>query len=291
MQVTETLAEGLKREYQVVLPVAELDQRATERLSALKDRVRLDGFRPGKVPIPHLKRVYGKAVMGEVIEQAISEANSKIVSDGGFKLAVEPRITLASDEQDAVKEVIEGKADLAFKVALELLPKIELADFRKFELERPVAPVADEHVDEALKKIAEANRSYTDKEGKAETGDRVIMNFRGTIDGTPFEGGTADAVPVVIGQGSFIPGFEEQIVGMEKGETRKIKVTFPGNYLAEHLAGKEAEFEVTTTGIGGPDALKIDDEFAKGLGLESAGESSRRTCASGSRRTMPARHA
>ena len=140
--------------------------------------MRLDGFRPGKVPIPHLKRVYGKAVMGEVIEQAISEANSKIVSDGGFKLAVEPRITLASEEQDAVKEVIEGKADLAFKVALELLPKIELADFRKFELERPVAPVADEHVDEALKKIAEANRSYTDKEGKAETGDRVIMNFR-----------------------------------------------------------------------------------------------------------------
>jgi trigger factor len=269
MQVTETLAEGLKREYQVVLPVAELDQRATERLSAIKDRVRLDGFRPGKVPIPHLKRVYGKAVMGEVIEQAINEANSKIVSDGGFKLAVEPRITLASEEQDAVKEVIEGKADLSFKVALELLPKIELADFRKFELERPVAPVAEEHVDEAVKKIAEANRTYTDKEGKAQTGDRVIMNFKGTIDGTPFEGGTAEAVPVVIGQGSFIPGFEEQIVGMEKGETRQIKVTFPGNYLAEHLAGKEAEFEVTTTGIGAPDEPKIDDEFAKGLGLES----------------------
>ena len=269
MQVTETLAEGLKREYQVVLPVAELDQRATERLSAIKDRVKLDGFRPGKVPIPHLKRVYGKAVMGEVIEQAINEANSKIVSDGGFKLAIEPKVTLASEEQEAVKEVIEGKADLSFKVALELLPKIELADFRKFELERPVAPVADEHIDEALKKIAESNRTYSDKEGKAETGDRVIMNFKGTIDGVPFEGGTAEAVPVVIGQGSFIPGFEEQIVGMEKGETRTIKVTFPGNYLAQHLANKEAEFEVAMTGLGAPDDLKVDDELAKGLGLES----------------------
>src|SRR5690606_21602335 len=153
MQVTETLAEGLKREYQVVWPVAELDQRATERLTALKERVKLDGFRPGKVPIPHLKRVYGKAVMGEVIEQAMTETNSKIVSDGGFKLAVEPRIKLANEGEEAVKDVIEGRADLAFTVALELLPKIELADFRKITLERPVAEVTDEHIDEAISRI------------------------------------------------------------------------------------------------------------------------------------------
>jgi trigger factor len=269
MQVTETLAEGLKREYQVVLPSAELDQRATERLSAIKDRVRLDGFRPGKVPIPHLKRVYGKAVMGEVIEQAINEANSKIVTDGGFKLATEPKVTLASEEQSEVQKVIEGKADLAFKVALELLPKIELADFRKFELERLVVEAKDEHIDEAVTKIAEANRGYTDKEGKAESGDRATMTFKGTIDGTPFEGGSAEEVPVVIGQGSFIPGFEEQLIGMAKGETRTIKVTFPTNYLAEHLAGKEAEFEVTMTGLGAPDELRIDEAFAKSLGMES----------------------
>jgi trigger factor len=269
MQVTESLAEGLKREYQVVLPVAELDQRATERLTAIKDRVRLDGFRPGKVPIPHLKRVYGKAVMSEVIEQAINEVNTKIVSDGGFKLAVEPRIKLASEGESAVKEVIEGKADLAYTVALELLPKIPLADFRTIKLERPVSPVSDEHVDEAIGRIAEANRSYSDKDGKAETGDRVVMNFRGTMDGVAFEGGTAEEVPLVIGQGSFIPGFEEQLIGMAKGETRNIKVTFPPNYLAEHLAGKNAEFEVTMTAIGTPVATKIDDAFAKTLGLES----------------------
>ena len=269
MQVTETLAEGLKREYQVVWAVSELDQRATERLTALKERVKLDGFRPGKVPIPHLKRVYGKAVMSEVIEQAMTETNSKIVSDGGFKLAVEPRIKLANEGEEAVKEVIEGRADLTYTVAIELLPKIELTDFRKLKLERPVAEVTDANVDEAIGRIADANRPFADKEGKAEQGDRLVMSFKGTIDGEAFEGGTADEVPLVIGQGQFIPGFEEQLIGMEKGETRNIKITFPTNYMAEHLAGKEAEFEVTVTGMSAPGDVAIDEEFAKKLGLES----------------------
>jgi trigger factor len=269
MQVTETLSEGLKREYQVVLPIAELDERATERLSALKDRVKLDGFRPGKVPLPHLKRVYGKAVMGEVIEQAMTEVNSKIVTDGGFKLAVEPRIKLASEGQEAVKEVIEGRADLSYTVAIELLPKIELADFRKIKLERPVSEVTDANVDEAIGRIADANRPFADKEGKAEKGDRLVLTFKGTIDGAPFEGGSAEEVPLVIGLGQFIPGFEEQLIGMAKGETRTIKVTFPKNYTAEHLAGKDAEFEVTVTGLAAPGEPTIDDEFAKKLGIES----------------------
>jgi trigger factor len=269
MQVTETLSEGLKREYQVLLPVAELDERATERLSAIKDRVRLDGFRPGKVPIPHLKRVYGKAVMGEVIEQAMTEVNSKIVSDGGFKLATEPRIKLADEGDAAVKEVIEGRADLSYTVAIEILPKIELTDFRKIKVERPVAEVKDEHVDEAVKRIADANRPFVDREGKAETGDRLVLTFKGTMNGEPFEGGSAEEVPLVIGQGQFIPGFEEQLVGMEKRETRSIKVTFPKNYMAEHLAGKDAEFEVTVTGLSKPGDVTLDDEFAKKLGVES----------------------
>ncbi len=269
MQVKETLSEGLKREYQVVLPLTELDQRATERLETIKDRVKLDGFRPGKVPLPHLKRVYGRSVMGEVIEQAISEANNKIISDGGFRLAMQPQIKLASEEEAAVKEVMEGKADLSYTVAMEILPKIELADFRSIKLEKPVAPVAEDHVDESLKKIAESNRNFTDKDGKAENGDRVVMNFKGTLEGAPFEGGSADEVPLVLGSGGFIPGFEEQIIGMGKGETRTIKVTFPKNYMAEHLAGKDAEFEVTVTAVAGPEAINIDDDFAKGLGLES----------------------
>ena len=269
MQVTETLAEGLKREYQVVLPVADLDARANERLSSLKDRVRLDGFRPGKVPLPHLKKVYGRAVMGEVIEQAISEANSKIVSDGGFKLAVEPRITLASDGEQAVMEVMEGRSDLAYTVALEILPKIVFADFKSIRLERLVAEVTEAQIDETIAKIAEANRPFADKQGQAEKGDRVVMAFRGTIDGKVFEGGSAEEVPVVIGAGQFIPGFEEQLTGLGKGETRTIKVTFPKNYLAEHLAGKEAEFEVTVKSIAAPTEITLDDAFAKTLGLDS----------------------
>ncbi len=269
MQVRETLSEGLKREYQVVWPVAELDQRATERLASLKDRVRLDGFRPGKVPIPHLKRVYGKSVMGEVIEQAMTETNARIVNDGGFRLAIEPRVKLAEEGEEAVKEVMEGRADLSYTVAMELLPKIELADFRKITLERPTADVTDADVDEALGKIADANRPFADKEGKAERGDRLTLSFKGSIDGVAFEGGTAEEVPLVIGQGQFIPGFEEQLIGMSKGETKTLKVTFPKNYTAEHLAGTDAEFETTVTALAAPSELKIDEDFAKKLGLDS----------------------
>ena len=269
MQVTETLAEGLKREYQVVLPLAELDARATERLSVLKERVRLDGFRPGKVPLPHLKRVYGRAVMGEVIEQVISEVNSKIVSDGGFKLAIEPRITLSSEGEQAVQKVMEGRGDLAYTVALELLPKIELADFKSIRLERPVSEVSERQIDEAVAQIAESNRPFADKEGQAEKGDRIVVSFRGTMDGKTFEGGSAEEVPIVIGAGQFIPGFEEQVIGMAKGETRTIAVTFPKNYLAEHLAGKDAQFEVTVKTIAEPAEIAIDDAFAKTLGLDS----------------------
>lgn len=269
MQVKETLSDGLKREYQVTLPLSELDDRATQRLDEIKDRVKLDGFRPGKVPMPHLKRVYGRSVMGEVIEQAISEANSKIVSDGGFRLAMQPQIKLASEDEAAVREIMEGKADLSYTVAMEILPKIELADFRNIKLERPVAPVEDKDIQDALDKIADANRNFADKEGKAASGDRVTMNFKGTLDGVPFEGGSADEVPLVLGSNSFIPGFEDQVVGMAKGETRKIKVTFPKNYGAEHLAGKDAEFEVHVTAIAGPEAVSINDDFAKGLSLEN----------------------
>lgn len=269
MQVTETVTEGLKREYQVVLPVTELDVRATERLNALKDRVRIDGFRPGKVPLPHLKKVYGRAVMSEVIEQAIAEVNSKIVSDGGFKLAVEPRVTFSSEGEESVKKVMEGRADLAFTVALEILPKIDLADFKSIRLDRPVADVTDAEVEKTVGKIAEMNRPFADKQGKAEKGDRLVVSFRGTIDGKSFEGGSAEEVPVVIGAAQFIPGFEDQLIGFSAGDVRTIKVTFPKNYLAEHLAGKEADFEVTVKSVAQPTEIAIDDVFAKTLGLDS----------------------
>ena len=271
MQVTETRVDGLKREYQVVLPAAELDKRAAERLSTIKGQVKLAGFRPGKVPLPHLKRLYGKSVMGEVIEQAISEANNQIVSERGLRLALQPRITLANEAEGAVKEVIEGRADLAFTVAIEVLPKVELTDFKTISLVRPVHDVTDTETDEMVGNIAESNRPFTTKTGnaKAEKGDRVVVSFVGTIDGKPFEGGSAEDVPVVIGQGGFLPGFEEQLIGIAVGDTRTIKITFPKNYLADTLAGRDATFEVTAKSVEAPTEVTIDDAFAKTLGLDS----------------------
>ncbi len=269
MQVEETLSEGLKREYKVVLPKAELDERATTKLAGLKERVNLHGFRPGKVPLPHLKRVYGKAVMGEVIEQAIADANTKIVNDGGFRLAMEPKITFPSEQPAAINEVIEGKSDLAYTVALEILPKIELVNFKNIELERPVTPVTDVEVDDAIKRIAEANRSFSAKDGKAEKGDRVVISFKGKIGGEPFEGGEGEDVPVVLGSGRLIPGFEDQLIGYGVGQSGTVKVKFPDDYVAERVAGRDAEFEVTVKAIEAPNAIVLDDALAASLGLES----------------------
>jgi trigger factor len=269
MQVEETLSEGLKREYKVVLPKAELDERASTKLEGLKDRVNLHGFRPGKVPLPHLKRVYGKAVMGEVIEQAIADANTKIVSDGGFRLAMEPKITFPSEQPSAINEVIEGKSDLAYTVALEILPKIELVNFKNIQIEKPVAPVTDADVDEAIGRIAEANRTFSAKDGKAEKGDRVVISFKGKIGSEPFEGGEGEEVPVVLGSGRLIPGFEDQLIGYSAGQSGTVKVKFPNDYVAERVAGKDAEFEVMVRAVESPDAIVLDEALASSLGVES----------------------
>jgi trigger factor len=268
MQVTELSADGLKHEFRVVLPAAELDAKANARLAELKDRVRINGFRPGKVPVAHLKRLYGKSVLAEVIDQAVNEANGQIVEERGFKLAMQPKVELPQDE-DAVKEVIEGKADLAYTINIEVLPAIALGDFKSISLEKPVLAVTDAEVDEAVARIADANRPYSAKAGAAEKGDRVTVSFVGTIDGEAFEGGSAEDIQVVLGSGSFIPGFEDQLAGIAEGETRTVKVTFPTNYAAANLAGKDASFEVTAKSVEAPGELAIDDEFAKTLGMES----------------------
>jgi trigger factor len=270
MQVTETLAEGLKREYRVVVPLSDLDAKVNERLGEIKDRVRINGFRPGKVPVAHLKRIYGKSVMAEAIEQAVREANASIVADHGLKLAMEPKITLPSAENE-MSDLIHGKVDLAYSVAMEILPKIVLGDFKSIQLEKPMAEVTEAEVDESIGRIAEQNRPFAAKaEGaKAESGDKVTISFTGSIDGAPFEGGTGEDVAVVIGSKSFIPGFEEQLIGIGAGENRTVKVTFPQNYLSATLAGKEAVFEVTAKSIEAPGAVTIDDAFAKSLGIDS----------------------
>jgi trigger factor len=270
MEVTETLSDGLKREFQVQVPAADLEARVTERLGELKDRVNLRGFRPGKVPVTHLRRIYGKAVMAETIEAVIRELNAQIVSERGLKLAMEPKVTIPN-EASAVEKVIGGQSDLAYTLALEILPKIELADFKGIKLERRVAEVTEAQVNDALGKIAEQNRPFAVKaEGaKVEKGDRIVIDFAGRIDGAPFEGGTGGDVGVNVGAGTFLPGFEDQLVGMTVGETRVVKVTFPDNYLNTQLAGKNAEFDVTAKSLEAPGQVTLDDAFAKSLGLES----------------------
>jgi trigger factor len=270
MQVTETLAEGLKHEFKVSVPASDLDAKAGAKLVDLKDKVRLNGFRPGKVPVAHLKKVYGRSVMAEAIDQTIRDTNTQIFTERGFRLATEPKITMPTETAE-VEELLAGKTDLTYTVAIEVVPTIQLADFKTFSVEKPVVDVTDAEVDEAIKRIAEQNRPYAAKAdgAKAEKGDRVTINFKGTIDGLAFDGGTGEGIQVVIGAGQFIPGFEEQLEGIAAGETRTLKVAFPKNYASEKLAGQPAEFETTATAIEAPGETEINDEFAKTLGLES----------------------
>jgi len=270
MQVTQTLSEGLRRGYQVVVPLSDLDAKVNERLVDLKDRVRINGFRPGKVPIEHLRRMYGRAVLAEAIEAAVREANTSIIAEHGFKLAMDPKVVMPEGEGE-VGEVMAGKTDLSYSVELEILPKIELGDFKDIELSKLTAEVGEAEVAEAVERIAQENRPFADKgEGaKAVQGDKVVISFAGTIDGEPFEGGTGEDVAVVIGSKSFIPGFEEQLVGIAAGEMRTVNASFPQNYLSANLAGKAASFQVTAKSIEAPGTVTIDDGFAKSLGMES----------------------
>src|ERR1700712_3732076 len=250
MQVTETLAEGLKHEFKISVPASDLDAKAGAKLIDLKDKVKLNGFRPGKVPVSHLKKVYGRSVMAETIDQTIRDTNTQIFTDRGFRLATEPKITMPTEEKE-VEELLAGKTDLTYTVAIEVVPTIQLADFKSFSVEKPVVEV-------------------TAAEGaKAATGDRVTISFKGSIDGVPFDGGAGEGIQVVIGAGQFIPGFEEQLIGIGVGETRTLRVSFPKNYASEKLAGQAAEFETTATLIEAPGETEVNDDFAKTLGLES----------------------
>lgn len=271
MQVTETSAAGLKREYKVVVPATDLEAKVNARLDDLKGRVQLRGFRPGKVPVAHLKRIYGKSAMAEVIENAVREVNDKIVSDHGFKLATEPKVVLPT-EQGAVDGVIEGKSDLAYTVEMEIVPPIALTDFKTIKVERLTTEVGDTEIDQAVQVLADQNRPYTAKDGAAEKGDRVTISFQGTIDGQPFDGGAAEDVPVQLGSGRFLPGFEDNLIGAKAGESRTFDIKFPDDYPAAAIAGKTAQFTVTLKIVEAPGTVTVDDDFAKTLGLESLGK-------------------
>ena len=265
MQVNETLAEGLKRELKVTVPASELDTRLVTRLDELKTRVRIKGFRPGKVPVSHLRRMYGKAAMAEIVESLVGETTRQALSDRGERAATQPKIAMTEDEAEAT-QVLEGRADLIFTLEYEVLPAFELADFKGLKIERPVAEVAESETDARLQQLAASARTYTPVERAAEEKDRVTFDYTGKTGGEAFE---TNSTGIVIGSGQFIPGFEEQLKGVKAGDAKIVEVTFPEAYPAANLAGKAATFEVTVKEVAAPDDTKLDDEFAKRLGLDS----------------------
>jgi len=269
MQITETVSEGLRREYKVVVGAADLEERLAGKLEEIKPRLSLKGFRPGKAPVSFLKKTYGKSMMGEIVEAAVNEGSQKAVADNALKPAFPPRIEPVGELQ----QVIEGKADLEFRVLIDLMPDFELADVSKLEVERLVADVTDADVDDSIKRLAEQSRSYSPRpEGEAaEQGDTVAMDFVGSVDGEAFPGGKAEDFNLVLGSGQLISGFEDQLVGAKAGEARDVNVTFPADYPEAKLAGKAGIFAVTVKEVKAPDPLVIDDELAKKLGVDSLG--------------------
>ena len=229
----------------------------------------MNGFRPGKVPVAYLKKVYGRSVMADLVQDLINSANKKIVDDHGLRLAQQPKVEMPEDKE-AVNAVLDARGDLNFRVALEVLPKFEVGDFSEIALERPVADVAESEVDAAIDSMAENRRTYSDKpEGAtAENHDRVTVDFLGSINGEPFEGGKGENIAVVLGSNTFIPGFEQALIGVKAGERRTVQATFPELYAERKLAGQTGDFDVTVKAIAVRDPLAIDDEFAKGLGFE-----------------------
>ncbi|WP_417468021.1 trigger factor [Maricaulis sp.] len=266
MNVTEKAAEGLSRTYEIVFAADDLQARLDAKIQEIRPEVRLKGFRPGKVPTSHIRRMFGESIMGDMLNELVPETTQKTLDERKLRPASQPEINVVSD----AKDVTSGKSDFVFEISLEIMPEFEPADASKLKVSRPVIEVSDEEVDDALAKLADESREFAPKKGKAakaENGDVVVIDFVGKIDGVAFEGGAAEDSRVGLGDGAFIPGFEEQLVGAKAGEERTVTVTFPAEYQAKHLAGKEAVFDVTVKAVEAPQDSKIDDELAKRLGL------------------------
>ena len=262
MQVSETLSEGLKREYKVVVEAADMEAKVTNRLTEIGKEAQMPGFRPGKVPMTILRRTYGRQLLGEVLEQAVNEATTETLEKHELKPAMQPKIEVVSFD--------EGK-DLEYTIEVEVMPVFEPMDFSTLTLERKVAEIGDAELDERVDSLAQQFKEFTEAdEGQAaKDGDTVVIDFEGSVDGELFEGGAAEGHSLEIGSNSFIPGFEEQLAGVKKGDETVVKVTFPEEYQAEHLAGKEAEFKVNVQEVKVPLPVTVDDALAEKLGLEN----------------------
>jgi trigger factor len=268
MHVTETVSDGLKRQLRVTVPASELQTKVNTKLEDIKGKVRLNGFRPGKVPMERLRQMYGRSVMAEVLEETVGQSSAKALEERKERPAVQPDIKLPED-QAAVEKMIEGTSDLEYTMSFEVLPRIELTELKGITLKKAVAKPSEDDVEKSLKRLMDANTAYETKTGPAQAGDRLTIDFKGTVDGEPFAGGAGEDAFVVLGSGNFIPGFEDGLIGAEAGTERTLDVTFPADYQAAALAGKQAQFAVTVKEVAAPVAAKADDEFAKTLGMES----------------------
>ena len=261
MQVTETLNEGLKRAYHITIPADELDEKVDAKLREAQPEVEMKGFRKGKVPLALLKKQFGTRLLGEAMQEAVDGAMSQHLEETGDRPAAQPQVAMVGEEWK------EGD-DVVVSMAYEKLPEIEEPDLSGLQLEKMVVKADDASVEEALQGLADQAKSFEDKEGAAEQGDQVVLDFVGKLDGEPFEGGAAEDFPLEIGSGQFIPGFEEQLVGVTAGEEKAIEVTFPEDYGAEHLKGKPVTFDCTIKAVKAPAKAEIDDELAKQFGAD-----------------------
>ncbi|SEL34630.1 trigger factor [Roseivivax marinus] len=263
MQVTETLNEGLKRGYAITLTADELDAKVHEKLAEAQPEVEMKGFRKGKVPMALLRKQFGQRLLGESMQEAIDGAMSKHFEDTGDRPAMQPEVKMTNEDWS------EGD-DVHVEMNYEKLPDVPEIDLTDLSVNKPVAKASDEDVEEALRNLAETAQDFKERQDgvKSKDGDQVVIDFVGKVDGEAFEGGAAEDYPLTLGSNSFIPGFEEQLVGVTKGEEKAVEVTFPEEYGAENLAGKAAVFDVTVKEVKKPVAAEIDDELAKKFGAE-----------------------
>jgi trigger factor len=264
MQVTETLNEGLKRGYRMILSAQALDDKVTEKLKEAQPEIELKGFRKGKVPLPLLKKQFGQRMLGEAMQESVDDAMKAHFAEKGERPAFEPDVKMANAEWK------EGD-DVEIELSYEALPEIPEVDLGTLKLERMVVKADEAAVDDALANLASSAQDFKDRKkgAKAKDGDQVVIDFVGKLDGEPFEGGSAEDYPLTLGSNSFIPGFEEQLVGVKAGEEKAVTVTFPEEYQAKQLAGKEAVFDCTVKAVKEPVAAEINDDLAQKYGAES----------------------
>ena len=267
MNVKELKSEGLSKTFEVSVSKEDLEGKLEAKIKEMQPQVSIKGFRPGKVPVSHIRKMFGQSIMRDVVEETVNETSQKAINDNKLRPAGQPKVDLRANGED----VTNGKADLEYTMTVELIPDFEVADFDKLKFTRLTTEVDEKIVEERIKKLAEGSKSYKKKAktAKAKDGDAVLIDFVGTVDGVAFDGGAMEGHQLVLGSGSFIPGFEDGLIGAKAGDELDVKVTFPADYQAADLAGKDAVFATKVIEVQGAVDAKIDDELATKFGLEN----------------------